>query len=79
MAKCLNSTNHPVPNALAAFESLPDSAHIDVRAVAGLYGCSTPTVWRRVRTALIPLPRKFGGSTRWNVGELRRSLRGEPA
>ncbi|SAL75811.1 hypothetical protein AWB74_04879 [Caballeronia arvi] len=60
--------------ALVSFDSLPDSAHVDVRTVAGLYGCSTPTVWRRVNAGLIPAPRKFGMSTRWNVGDLRASL-----
>ncbi|MGT2471541.1 helix-turn-helix transcriptional regulator [Paraburkholderia terrae] len=65
--------------ALVSFDSLPDSAHVDVRTVAGLYGCSTPTVWRRVNAGLVPSPRKFGMSTRWNVGELRASLNPEAA
>jgi predicted DNA-binding transcriptional regulator AlpA len=63
-----------IPKALAAFDSLPDSAHVDVRAVAGLFGCSVPTVWRRAGAALLPAPRKFGSQTRWNVGELRAVL-----
>lgn len=65
--------------ALVSFDSLPDSAHVDVHTVAGLYGCAVPTVWRRVAAKLIPAPRKFGRTTRWNVGELRAVLVGRPA
>jgi len=65
--------------ALVSFDSLPDSAHVDVRTVAGLYGCSVPTVWRRVAAGLIIAPRKFGHSTRWNVGQLRANLTLEAA
>ncbi|MGU7843021.1 helix-turn-helix transcriptional regulator [Burkholderia sp. AW33-5] len=68
-----------IPKALAAFDSLPDSAHVDVRSVAGLFGCSVPTVWRRVAAGLIPTAKKFGHSTRWNVGELRKFLTLEAA
>ncbi|MGF6610630.1 putative DNA-binding transcriptional regulator AlpA [Paraburkholderia sp. WSM4175] len=63
-----------IPSALEAFDSLPDSAHVGVRVVAGLYGCAVPTVWRRAREKRIPSPRKFGASSRWNVGELRADL-----
>lgn len=59
---------------LAQFDELPDSAHVDVRTVAGLYGCSVPTVWRRVTAGLIPTPKKFDHSTRWNVGEIRKAV-----
>jgi predicted DNA-binding transcriptional regulator AlpA len=68
-----------LPKALANFDTLPDSAHIDVRAVAGLFGCSVPTVYRRARAKQIPAPRKFGSSTRWNVGEIRGALMPEAA
>lgn len=72
-------TSAPLSRALVSFDSLPDSAHIDVRTVAGLYGCSVPTVWRRVAAGLIPAPKKFGHSTRWNAGEIRANLVGEAA
>ncbi|ARK40647.1 transcriptional regulator [Burkholderia pseudomallei] len=71
--------NARLPKALISFDSLPDSAHVDVRAVAGLYGCSVPTAWRRSAAGLIPAPKKFGHSTRWNVGELRAALMPEAA
>ncbi|ASW00017.1 helix-turn-helix transcriptional regulator [Paraburkholderia aromaticivorans] len=60
--------------ALANWGVLPNDAHIDVRTVAVLFGCSVPTVYRRVRAKQIPAPRKFGSSTRWNVGEIRDAL-----
>ncbi|MBB5458696.1 AlpA family transcriptional regulator [Paraburkholderia sp. Cpub6] len=59
---------------LASFNDLPDEAHVDVRVVGALYGIATPTVWRRVRDGSIAKPRKFGASSRWNVGELRAAL-----
>ncbi|WP_069265319.1 helix-turn-helix transcriptional regulator [Paraburkholderia nodosa] len=68
-----------ISKALASFDYQPDSAHVDVRTVAGLYGCSVPTVWRRVAAGLIPAPKKFGHSTRWNVGQLRANLMPEAA
>lgn len=61
------------------FDNLPDAAHVDVNVVATLFGCKPPTVWLRVRKKELPTPRKFGAHTRWNVGELRAVLRGEPA
>ncbi|CAG9269358.1 helix-turn-helix transcriptional regulator [Paraburkholderia caribensis] len=63
-----------VSKALAAFDQLPDLAYVDVRTVAGLFGCSVPTVWRRIKDGMLPTPRKFGSMTRWNVGELRAAL-----
>ncbi|AXE91788.1 helix-turn-helix transcriptional regulator [Paraburkholderia terricola] len=63
-----------LPKALANFGVLPDDAHIDVRTVAALFGCSVPTIYRRARAKQIPAPRKFGSSTRWNVGEIRGAL-----
>ncbi|MEB2544361.1 helix-turn-helix transcriptional regulator [Burkholderia cenocepacia] len=65
--------------ALVSFDDLPDSAHVDVRTVAGLYGCSVATVWRRVAAGMIPSAKKFGHSSRWNVGELRAVLTGAHA
>lgn len=65
-----------IPAALTNFDQLPDSANVDVYVVAGLCGGGVSTVWRRLRQndPLIPKPRKFGRSTRFNVGELRAAL-----
>ncbi|MDP9153951.1 MAG: transcriptional regulator [Pseudomonadota bacterium] len=64
---------------LKNFDNLPDSAHVDVNVVAALFGCKPPTVWLRVRRNILPAPRRFCAHTRWNVGELRKILQGEPA
>lgn len=56
---------------LQHFDDLPDSAYVGVRVVAGLRGQSVPTVWRHVKSGLLPKPEKIGGSARWRVGDLR--------
>lgn len=57
---------------LQNFDSLPDSALVDVKTVAALRGISVPTVWRHVRKGLIPQPQRAGTCcTRWLVGDLR--------
>jgi len=59
------------------FDSLPNSAHVRLPTVEQLYGCSKASVWRHVKTGLIPAPKKFGARiTAWNVGELRTALAG---
>lgn len=58
------------------FDQLPDSAKIDVKAVAAVEGCSVATVWRRVSSGLLPAPEKIGGTTRWRVGAIRQSRNG---
>ncbi len=62
----------------SSFDNLPDSAHVDVRVVATLFGCSPSTIWARLRRKEIPEPRHFGGHTRWNVGGLRKALELQP-
>lgn len=63
-----------VPATLQAFESLPDSANVGIKVVQGLYDWGPSSVWRAAKDGRIPAPLKFGGATRWNVGELRRAL-----
>lgn len=69
-----SSQHTDLPRTLQQFDQLPDSAHVDVRTVAGLFGISVPTVWRHTRSGKLPTPRKIGASTRWNVAELRAIL-----
>lgn len=60
---------------LADFDGLPDSAQVSVQAVAGVLGRSVSSVWRDARAGTLPAPVKTGpGSTRWNVGAIRRHL-----
>lgn len=61
---------------LPQFDELPNSAHVTLEVVARLFGISTPTVWRWVKSGHLPAPVKLGPNvTRWNVGALRALLK----
>ncbi len=68
-----------IPHALQNFDHLPNSARVRLPVLTGIYGCSPATIWRRVKTGLIPAPHKEGGTTFWIVGELRMALAKEVA
>lgn len=69
------TTPGAIPDALENFDRLPNSANVAQPVMEGLYGCSSATVWRRVKDGTIPQPRKLSPRcTRWNVGELRAAL-----
>jgi predicted DNA-binding transcriptional regulator AlpA len=64
-----------IPPLLSGFDQLPDSAHVPIKTVCALFGCSPATAWRRVLSGHLVQPVRFGArSTRWCVGDLRRSL-----
>ena len=64
-----------VPLELIHFDQLPDSAHVRLPVVRGLYGASTTSIWRNVKKGVIPSPRKLTANiTAWNVGEIRAAL-----
>jgi predicted DNA-binding transcriptional regulator AlpA len=64
-----------LPSALVNFDLLPNSAHVRLPVVKGLYGCSAATVWRGVKAGTIPEPTRLSARvTGWNVGQLRQSL-----
>ncbi len=68
-----------VPDALANYDSLPDSAHVRLPVVKALFGCSAATVWRMAGGGALPAPRKLSERvTAWNVGELRQFLKRPP-
>jgi predicted DNA-binding transcriptional regulator AlpA len=68
-----------VPDALAHYDSLPDSAHVRLPVVKALVGCSSSTVWRMAHSGALPAPRKLSERvTAWNVGELRQFLKRPP-
>jgi len=70
-----NTAATAVPQSLKQFDSLPDSAHVQVRTVAAVTGVSIATVWRMVQRGDLPAPKKISmRATRWNVGELRRAI-----
>lgn len=60
--------------ALEDFDRLPDAAYVRVGVAAALFGVSTQTVWRWLRVGQLPAPVRRGGTTAWQVGELRRAL-----
>ena len=67
-----------IPNALRHFDTLPDSAYVRLPVVIMLFACGRTTVWRSVKNSKLPAPRKLSEAvTAWNVGELRKALRGE--
>jgi|GEM_PF-1267078 len=67
-----------IPDALRNFDALPDAANVRLPVVVALFACSPATVWRRVKKSALPAPRKLSQAvTAWNVGELRKALRGE--
>jgi predicted DNA-binding transcriptional regulator AlpA len=63
-----------VPDALVGADTLPDSAGVRQPVVEGLFSCSAATVWRRVKSGLLPQPKRYGRTTVWNLGELRQVL-----
>jgi predicted DNA-binding transcriptional regulator AlpA len=64
-----------IPDALRNFDDLPDSAIVRDKVVAGLFGCSVPTVWRMSKDGRIGKPvRPSLRVTGWQVGGLRKTL-----
>lgn len=67
-----------LPTSARNFDDLPDSARVDVTVVSVVFGRSKASIWRDVQAKRLPAPVKSGlRSTRWVVGELRKSLRGQ--
>jgi predicted DNA-binding transcriptional regulator AlpA len=64
-----------IPEALANFDQLPDSAYIRLPVMKGLYGVSSATIWRGVKQGTIPKPIKLTEhTTAWSVSLVRESL-----
>jgi len=62
-------------DSLAAFDTLPNAAHVRLPVLRGLYGAGPATIWRWVKSGRLPKPVKLGPQvTAWNVGELRQHL-----
>lgn len=70
-----NAHGGQIPPALANFDSLPDSALVDVKVTAAVLGRSPSSVWRDARLGKLPAPIKAGPAcTRWKVGSIRTHL-----
>ncbi len=64
-----------IPEALAQFDNLPDSAFIRLPVLKRLYGISAASCWRGVKNGTIPKPSKLSERcTAWNVGLIRAAL-----
>lgn len=64
-----------IPPALINFDSMPDSAYIRLPVLKALYGVSSATIWRGVKSGAIPKPTKLTErTTAWNVGQVRAAL-----
>lgn len=64
-----------IPEALANFDQLPDSAYIRLPVMKGLYGVSGTSIWRGVKNLTIPKPSKLTErTTAWNVAQVRAAL-----
>lgn len=48
-----------IPESLANFDQLPDSAHIRLPVMKGLYSLSSASIWRGVKSLKIPSPVKL--------------------
>ena len=70
--KASSNVIHPL---FENFDDLPDSAFVPVEVVAALFGCSIPTIWRRVKQGTLKTHHHGLRSTRWLVGELRLAIK----
>jgi len=67
--------NTTIPDALANFDQLPDSAYIRLPVMIGLFGVSAASIWRGVKNQSIPSPVKLTErTTAWNVRLVREAL-----
>lgn len=62
---------------LKQFCSAPSESRVKIDSVQALWGgISRTTVWRYIKTGMIPQPIKLGGRTcTWRVGDLREALK----
>lgn len=66
-----------LPAAARHFDSLPDSAKVNLAVVKAVTTKSTATIYRWIAAGQFPRPRKIGNSQNlWSVGDIRRALAG---
>lgn len=71
----MQTKRNTIPDGLRHWDILPNQAYVDIKVLVGIYGRSSASLWRDCASGRIPSPRKFSpGCTRWNVGEIRKSL-----
>ena len=75
MQQLKSELTQTIPEALAQFDILPDSAYIRLPVLKRLYGISAASCWRGVKNSTIPKPVKISARcTAWNVGQVRAAL-----
>lgn len=74
MQQLKNELTQSIPEALANFNQLPDSAQVRLPVVKGLLGISSATVWRMVKANQLKSHKLTERTTTFNVGELRALL-----
>lgn len=75
MTQLKSELSKRIPEALADFDELPNSAYIRLPVVQRLYGISSASIWRGVKNGTIPKPSKLSvRCTAWNVGLIRTAL-----
>ena len=67
ITNCINT-------ALRFFDQLPDSAQVRLPVVQALFGVSSATVWRMVKSKQLKAHKLTERTTTFNVGELRALL-----
>lgn len=75
MQQLKSELTQAIPEALANFDQLPDSAYIRLPVMKGLYGVSSASIWRATKQGIIPKAIKLTErTTAWNVGQVRAAL-----
>ena len=75
MRQLKSELTQAIPEALANFDQLPDSAYIRLPVMKGLYGVSAASIWRGVKNSTIPKPVKLTErTTAWSVKLVRAAL-----
>ncbi len=75
MQQLKSELTQAIPEALANFDQLPNSAYIRLNVLKRLYGISAASCWRGVKNGTIPSPKKISERcTAWNVGQIRANL-----
>jgi hypothetical protein len=64
----------PIPEAVKAFDDLPDDARVSAEVVTALFSISNRTLHRRIQAGLIPAPQHSNPRV-FSVGAIRRALR----
>ena len=75
MRQLKSELTQAIPEGLANFDQLPDSAYIRLPVMKGLYGVSAASIWRGVKNSTIPKPVKLTErTTAWSVKLVRAAL-----